>query len=386
MIAEEHCGDVRLLDQHAGPWERLCAESSGDEPFYRPDWIAAYLKAFEPGASIVLATVKAKDRLLALLPLVNKRTLFCGLPARMLQGPANAHSSRFDLLRAAGEEGSGAVAALWTHLKQRKGWDVLELPLVAEGAAAEQLIGMAREEGYKIGHFESDHSPYVPLLPGVAPDQIPLNSHFRQNLRRRMRKARASFEVRLRRIENPEPADLSRFYDLENSGWKGKNNTAIASSETTRRFYDQIARTGSKHGYFTLYLMEFGDTLVGGHFGLVYKNRYYSPKVAYDESYSTYGPGHLIVLSILEDILPRGFQEFDFLGPWMDWKGEWTTKGRKHTFWYIFQRGLYGDALHAAKMKAEPVARQVVRRIRKAREERRMAAEAAAKQAKEAGQ
>jgi CelD/BcsL family acetyltransferase involved in cellulose biosynthesis len=368
VIAQEVRGDVRLLEDLASPWSGLCLESPHNEPFYRPEFLSAYFAAFEPGAPIVLTSVKAGSRYCAILPLASRTGLFNGLPARILRGPANAHSGRFDLLRAAGEEGDRAVEILWEHLKGRGGWDVLELPLVPAGGAAEQLAQLARRDGYHIGCRESDNTPYVPLAPGMVADQIPSNSHFRQNLRRRMRKAKSAFDVRFSRIDNPDAGQLNRFYALEHSGWKGKNGTSILSSQPTRRFYDELARRASVNGYFSLYLLEFGDTLVGGHFGLTYNGAYYCPKVAYDESFANYGPGHLMILSILEDILPRGYREFDFLGPWMEWKSEWTSVNRLHTFWYIFQKGIYGNALHAVKVKAKPVARAVVRRIRQARQ------------------
>ena len=142
---------------------------------------------------------------------------------------------------------------------------------------------------------------------------------------------------------------------MEQGGWKGKRQTAIADSEATRRFYGEVARSAAQHGYFSLYLLEFGDQLAAGHFGLSYKGKYYCPKVAYDESLSNLGPGHLIILAILDDILARGFREFDFLGPWMDWKAEWARGGRVHNYCYIFRPGLWGRTLHWARFTARPM-------------------------------
>jgi hypothetical protein len=281
----------------------------------------------------------------------------------MLRGAGNEHSCRFDLVRSAGEDGDLAVRTIWNALKDRDNWDLVELPYVPDGGAAEQLLQLAHEDGFLTGKYESYESPYIPLLSSDA-DFIPLEAHFRSDLRRRLRKARAKWDVVLRRITTANSTELNRFYDLEVGGWKGKKKTAIACSEATRRFYDNIAKAGAQFGYFSLYLLEFGDTVVAGHFGLSHQGRYYCPKVAYNESYAAYGPGHLIVDAILRDILPQSFREFDFVGPWMDWKGRWTRLGRKHSFCYIFHPGIRGHALYALRLKLVTALRRLVRPYR----------------------
>jgi CelD/BcsL family acetyltransferase involved in cellulose biosynthesis len=167
--------------------------------------------------------------------------------------------------------------------------------------------------------------------------------------------------VHLRRYDVADPVALQRFYELEESGWKGRQKTAINSNNAARRFHDEIARAAERFGYFSLYLLEFGDQVAAGHFGLTYGGRYYTPKVAYDEKLAAYGPGHLIVDAVLQDCLNRGVQEFDFLGPSMDWKLEWTQQVRRHSDCYVFRRGPFGAVLYTAKFKVHVAMRGVAR-------------------------
>ena len=362
-------GGVSLIEEHAGSWRALCDASIDDIPFYRPEWIEAYVKAFEsPQATVVLATARSGGRMCALLPLIEKRANFNGVPVRMLQGTGNAHSCRFDLIREAGPAGEQAIPEIWRLLKEQPGWDMIELPLVPEGGSAEALLRLARQDGFLTGKYESDRSAYITLTPEDAGEKIPHDAHFRQNLRRRMRKARAASEVRLECVTDPDVASLTRFYELEGSGWKGQRHTAIADSAATRRFYSEAARAASEHSYFSLYLLEFGNQLAAGHFGLSYKGKYYCPKVAYDETLSNLGPGHLMIQSILDDIIPRRFTEFDFVGPWMEWKAEWARGARQHNYCYIFRPGLMGRTLHWLRFKARPALKPWVQRVDEWRE------------------
>jgi CelD/BcsL family acetyltransferase involved in cellulose biosynthesis len=361
IAAREYQGDIRLFEQHAGPWLDLCRQAENDEPFFRPEWIAAYVRAFEPRSSVLLVAAFRNDHMTAVLPLLRQKTLFCGLPVRMLRGAANEHSCRFDLIRAAGEDGQAGTKAVWELLKERGDWDVIELPYVPSGGAAEQLLRLADQDSFLTGQWESYRTPVIPLLSSDTSEAIPSDRHFQQNLRRRIRKAKANGTMRLRRIDDLNGIELEKFYQLERSGWKGRGHSAIACSVATQQFYNEVARSASQFGYFSLYLLEMNDAVVAGHFGLRYRGKYYSPKVAYDENYATYGPGHIIVDGILRDILSEGFNEFDFLGPWMKWKAEWARDSRAHSFCYIFRPGVVGHALYSMRLRLLKSLRPIIR-------------------------
>jgi CelD/BcsL family acetyltransferase involved in cellulose biosynthesis len=358
---ETRRGGVDLVDQLAPQWRDLCSRASSDEPFYRPEWIGAYLRAFQPEGHFLSLTAQRAGRLTALLPLVEEHGFLCGLPVRKLRGTANVHSCRFDLVRHTGAEGESAVKAIWQSIRDRLEWDVIELPDVPEGGGAEMLLDAARNDGYPTGQWPTMESPFVPLEGVTDPALIPNNSHFRQNLRRRLRKARERWDLRLRRIDTSEPGGLGSFYQVESGGWKGQRGSAIACENATMRFYNEIARVAALNGYFSLYLLEFGDQVVAGHFGLVYAGRYYTPKVAYDERFHTYGPGHLLVDAVLRDCLQQGLTEFDFLGPRMAWKDEWARDARRHSNCYIFQNSSYGRTLRQAKFRIQTALRTVAR-------------------------
>lgn len=357
-------GSVQLIRDHASAWTALCESAPDDVPFYHPEWVGAWVEAFAPQNELMLAASMEGTQFRALLPLIRKQAPFCGIPARILQGAGNEHSCRFDLIREGGDGGTRGVKEIWESLRRLGDWDVIELPLVPEGGAAEELLLLAARDGFLTGKYESDRSAFISLSPGETAEKVPHDAHFRQNLRRRMRKAQAASTVRLERFQRAAVAELTRFYELERSGWKGAGKTGIADSEVTRRFYDLAAKAMAEHGWLSLYLLEFGDQVAAGHFGVEYRGRYYCPKVAYDETQANLGPGHLIILTILEDLLARGFQEFDFVGPWMEWKGEWARGARQHHYCYIFRPTPLGRLLKWAQFELRPALRPWKARVR----------------------
>lgn len=365
LFVEVEKGGVEIVDHLAAEWRALCDEAPNDQPFYRPEWIRAYLGAFAPKERVVLITVRIRGRLKAVLPLVEERTYFCGMPLTKLRGAAGVHSCRFDIVRGAGAEGEAAVQALWGLIKDLPGWDVLELPDVPEGGAAEQLLLAAQLDGFSTERKESRCNPYLPLVGSNGGKDswfADTSAKFRANLRRRTHNLGSQGALHLRRVEHFDPVALQVFYDLEQSGWKGREGSAIACNQQMRRFYDEITQGAGRFGYLSLYFLESNGHVVGSHLGLTYRGCYFVPKLAYNEDYKRYAPGHLTVRAVLGDCAKRGLSEFDFLGPWMEWKGEWTSKTRPLFDCYIFHGGLTARALHAVEFTIKGSVRHMLGR------------------------
>lgn len=347
-------GGVERVEEIAPEWEALCDEGPCDEPFYRPWWIAAYLRAFEPGAAVVLVAVRRAGRLRAVLPLVEERVRVNGVPARRLRGAANVHSCRFDLVHGRDDAGEAACAA-WRALAGAGRWDVVELRDVPFGGAAHELLAAAGRDGHPTGARASMNTPYVPLAGGGPA----LDAKFRGNLRRRRKKLEGKGAVTYRRSGEAEPALLDAFLALERAGWKGRRGTAIALDPRTRAFYGRIAAEAAARGALALHALSLDGTPVAVHFGLEHRGRYFLPKPAYDEAHKECSPGQLLVDEVLRDAGARGLREFDFLGPWMEWKGEWTRHVRPHAFLHVYGKGPTGRLLHAVKFRVAPAARRL---------------------------
>jgi CelD/BcsL family acetyltransferase involved in cellulose biosynthesis len=361
-VAEAFSGSVEIVERFAHEWRELCAEGPCDQPFFRPEWIEAYMRAFAPGKSMLVITARVNGRLRALLPLIQGWGLFHGLPVRMLRGPANDHSCRFDLAHGAGEDVPSAVRAIWRLLRENRGWDLIELGMTPDGGASESLLLHARSDGHLTGQWEMSPSPYITVPEQATTLEMAMkhtSSNFRSSLRRRRRKLEAEGELRFIRATEADLAELERFYQLEASGWKGKEKTAIVCHAETRKFYDEIARSAAQFGYLWLYRLECGDRTVAMQFNLNCGARYFGLKSAYDENFHQFSLGHILLQEFLREMLARGAKELDMMPPESEWKNKWATAARPHSYCYIFARGFVGRALHAYKFRLRPVIRRM---------------------------
>lgn len=365
MTVTAERGGVEVIERWADDWRALCNESPDDQPFFRPEWIAAHIRAFTPQAKVVLLTVQSEGKLLFVLPLLHEWTMFSGIPLRTLRAPVNSHSCRFDAVRHSGRLGDAAVSAAWNYLQNSSDWDLLHVEDVLDQSAISALADAARKNGLHAIQVPNRRNPYVPIPADPADlNKLPVNKKLRSQLRQKRRELEAKGTLRLHRASTADPSLLSRFYQLESSGWKGEEGSAIACDPQIRQFYDEIAQSAERFGYLCMYSLELNGELLASHLGLSHRGRYFSPKIAYSSKFREYAPGHMIVSEILLDCAARGISEYDITGINDDWKMKWTTETRPKFIYFIFRRGLLPNLAHSVRFRWRPAAKKIVQAVR----------------------
>jgi CelD/BcsL family acetyltransferase involved in cellulose biosynthesis len=356
-------GGIDVIDQISEPWRALCHQSADDEPFYTPEWIAAHVRAFSPEAKLVIVTAHLDGELCFLLPLVKQRQFFDGVPVMTLRAPVSSHSCRFDGVRLWGHKGDAAVTAAWEFLENMPGWDVIDLRETPEGGTASALLEAAEAAGFRTSRIRMRSNPYIPVphtQDGL--NRLPVNSRLRGKLRHVRRELAGRGELRLRRVAKPSRVDLEKFYELEASGWKGQQQSAIAVDRRARQFYDHISTSARDFHYLCMYFLELDDQLIAAHLGLSYGQTYYSPKLAYNEAFKDLAPGHLIISEILQDCSSRGIRTYDITGPDDEWKMRWTSSLRQRFRQLIFNNRPLARAAHMVHFRVRPWARRTLLR------------------------
>lgn len=346
-------------------WNALVAEVD-DQLFYRHEFFRIWIDNFAPKAKLRVLVARGDDgKLRAALPLIEQKTTLYGVPLTELSSAGNTHSCRFDLIAKKGEEAEGAGRAFMDHLRADKSWDLIRIIDVPEGGAGFWLLEAAKQKGHPTGTWESLNSPYIPLTASF--DELKIQSKFKANCRRRRKKLEEKGALSFERLEAGEDLDakLEEGFALEASGWKGNRGTAIAQDKATRGFYTELARECSQRGWLSLYFLRVAGRAVAFHYGLTYAGKYLLLKPGYDESLKECSPGQLITEDVVKDCIDRKLPEFDFLGPDMVWKRDWTDKARQHTWLFIFRDSAFGRAMCAAKFKWAPAAKEAMAKWRK---------------------
>ena len=342
-------------------WNAL-VDAIRPEPFHRHEFIRVWLDNFAPQKQWRILTARdSQGKLASVLPLVAGSASIFGVPVRKLSAAANVHSCRFDLISSNPKE---AGRAFFEHLAANDSWDVLQLTDVPEGGAAWEIVRAAQRAGHPVGAWESMRSPFIPLPDSMASLEARLTAKFRSNLRRRRRHLDARGKVTLERVAGGPDVEraMEEAFWLERRGWKGSAGTAVSQGAGRRGFYSELARVAARRGQLACYFLRLDGKPIAFHYALELRGRYFLLKPAYDEGLQGLGPGHLLVHEVLRDCLQRGIAEFDFLGPNMPWKEDWTQEKRIHTWLFVFRNSRFGRALCRAKFRWVPAARKLIKR------------------------
>lgn len=356
--AQIHNGTAEVLSPAWESWQELCLKAQS-EPFARPEWIATYLRSFESGARVSLATASEDNTLLAVLPLVRKRGYFEGMPVMKLLCPANEHSVRFSFPCVRGEQGQRAIQEIWNAIKLEPGWDVLEVPIFLEDGPCQKIFDCAERDGYNVWTRLYSESPILHMQKGPDGKLNWLggtNRHFRHELRRfqRLLETELAAKPNLTRREDLDIATADEFFALEAAGWKGEQGTAVNNGRETRSFYEEIARVGSEAGYFRFYSYQVNGALLAGTYGVATNDCFYPMKITYREDLHRCAPGHLMFNAIFEDCAANGVNTVYFGGARDRYKTMWTPEVQRNRTGFIFNSKMYPRLVHGMKTRVLP--------------------------------
>src|ERR1051326_27858 len=327
--------------------------------FLRHEFLRVGVESVAPRERVqVLTGWSPEGRLVAALPLVYQRGSLRGIPIHRMVSASNEHSCRFDMIA---ENPAAAGEALFRSLAARNDWDVLRIADVPEGGQAWYLYRAAMAEGFPVGAWPSQRSPFL-LLPSSEQElQGRISAQLRSSARRKLRQMEKRAAAQIERIKTSDLATvLEDFFKLERSGWKGRNGTACDQHEPTRSFYTHLAELAAEKDWLSLFRLTLNGQTVAFHYGLTYDGVYLLPKLAFSEDFSELSPGLVLMHEVIRDCISRQVRSIDLLGGDDDWKTRWTQDVLPHYWLYIFPKTFRGRMLHRIKFRWAALAKRIL--------------------------
>ena len=342
-------------------WNTLVKETN-NSLFLRHEFLRIWYESFAARAPLRILTGWSREkRLVAALPLIQQRGVIRGMPVRQIVAMSNAHSCRFDMIA---KDPEVAGKAMFRHLAEQNDWDVLRIADVPDGGQAWHIYRAAMSSGFPVGAWLSQRSPFLPLPSSEDGLQGCVSSQLRSNARRKLRQMEKKGAVRIEQIQASDlPAVLEDFFNIERSGWKGRNGTACDQDEQTRSFYIRLAQWAAENHWLSLFRLTLDGQTAAFQYGLTYDGAYFLPKLAFSEAFGELSPGLVLMHEVLRDCIHRHLTAIDFLGTDDEWKSRWTAHVQPHYWLYVFSKTMKGRLLHRMKFKWTTLAKGILNRV-----------------------
>jgi hypothetical protein len=128
------------------------------------------------------------------------------------------------------------------------------------------------------------------------------------DLRRRLRRKekrlseRGLVEHLVLRPEDDFGRWIDEFLQLEARGWKGRRGSALASSESGRRYFTEIATSAFRRGRLLMLGINFNGRPIARRSAFVAGEGSFAFKTAYDEEFAEFSPGAMLEMDSIQQL------------------------------------------------------------------------------------
>lgn len=297
------------LTPHAAAWAELLLQSPAASPMLSYPQISAFLETQISESETWLCLFAYEGEcLVGVFPLIAVRSIgVLGFSILCLKTPYNnLHTSGVDCLTLHGREEIvdvfvsylSRIPMTWPLIRLRELPDYSPSILYVNrtGSALSAVQNQSAVENYiqVLGDFEKYHSE--------------LSSSFRRQLKRGSKKLQELEGVlfHCRERARPPTENMRRFEEVEDAGWKGAESTSIKSVAGSSRFYTIAAERFQDAGWMEWNFLETKEKSIGAHYAVRIKRTLFLLKIGYDEAYSAYSPGNLLLEKTIEHASKAG--------------------------------------------------------------------------------
>jgi CelD/BcsL family acetyltransferase involved in cellulose biosynthesis len=315
--------------QAVGPeWDALAERF--ERPLLRHDWLVSCAEALHHERDLRVVTVRRGDRLVAAAPLVvvpdgvvNRIGLLGMSALHEPSGLLYEDQSSLEVL-AKGVVGLGRAVVL-----QR---------LEADGPAPSALRAAAGPLGRGIVRRTGEAAAIV-VTQSWEEYSRTLSSHITSNLRRQRARA-ARLGTVSAEVLTPAEADvdglLQIVIDVEGSGWKGRNGSALRCRPDLRAFFAGYARRAARAGRLRIAILRIGDRVAAVELAVEDFRRWWQLKIGYADELRQYYPGLLLTLETVRRAFEHRLDSFEFLGSAAEWEARWNPALRRYEVCVVY--------------------------------------------------
>jgi CelD/BcsL family acetyltransferase involved in cellulose biosynthesis len=341
--------DIEMMDDLAAEWNELAPPGSV-EPWQSFSWHRSVAKANEKESFLRIFTVRKNGRLLAIAPMVLRRSEQPLKPWRLgFLGEEELKEPNWFV----GTD-PGALNMLVDAISEEQVHPVRLSRIPSDYESMFSIVEKFKNNGWitKIAHM-----PYPFLNLGGNT----IKKSLQKDLKRARKKAEKYGTLSFKTISDTEQDNLQQYLDeflhIEASGWKGDNQTAILSNNSRKNFFENYAISAFKDGVLRLFFLMLDGKAVAVQYGVESANAFWLLNIGFDEQYRDCSPGNLLLEESIKYASQNELIHYNLLGKDEPWTKRWTTTSRDsiilaaYKLNYHGMRAILSDILYLSRKK-----------------------------------
>ena len=231
--------------------------------------------------------------------------------------------------------------------KIKRRWDLIKLYSISADDKLFKVFTLILGQYYKTEESVSDTLVVDCDIEFDEYIKSNMKGKYRREMKRKIRRLEESGNLKLIEMREKQEIEkgLTYFYDIEDSGWKGKEGTSLKRSYYGE-YYKDLAYHFSKGNKFRLYLLQLNNEYIAGIYAIIDRDTLFLIKIGYSDDFSRYSPSSILFYLMFEQLfMDKKIRKIDFYGPFSHYQkifGEQTRKDyyiticNKKIFPYIY--------------------------------------------------
>lgn len=289
------------LDQHIiDAWSNLETRALTANPYSSPDFVLPALEHLTPASNVIFLLVESgrlhAPRLHA-LGVFEQQGPSTAFPLRSLSSYFSLHTFLGGMM-VDNEAPGQALAAFFDFLaKHSEDWHAVKFThRPADGTFSAMRDVTAADTGLQWHELETFDRPILrPNLAGEEFLRTKLRSRNKdcQRLLRQLAATGKKVEWRFLRGDQITDANIVRFLELENMGWKRARGTSLVSHQSENRFFIEMMTRFRRRGQVFMTELCLDGQAIASTTNLISRGIGFAFKIGWDNQYAHYAPGIL---------------------------------------------------------------------------------------------
>ncbi len=305
-------------------WQKLFESGDKNLYFQSHEWISSWWQFYGEEAgyelSIIVVRSVGDGELLLIWPLVVKRYGLCHVG----MWPCQDIGQYGDVLISDNVEVEDCLDVVWEQLS-RSQIDLLKLSQVREDA---KVYSFLNDKGQINGESESTYWVDFEGLESWESYMLSRSKNFRKRQKRMLKQFSELGELSFEVVDdqNSIPKVLSDLLEIKrkwlaDAGIYGR----ILERQEAREWLIDIGLKAHAQGKLNLTILRLDDQIVAGQVAFISDNELSAHIGAYDVQYRRFGIGRIQTEDAIRWAHENGYQLFDFMPPYAEYKTSWTN-------------------------------------------------------------